>query len=136
MKRTIFAGASLFLSASVLALGCGGKDPPPQQPQGFYGQAGGYGAPPGDPNAPGYQQPGYQQPGYQQPPPPPAAPAAPAPAATVECGNCHGQVRQGAKFCDSCGTPMQRHCTNCNADLSASAKFCAECGTPASPPAG
>src|SRR5690242_20728504 len=47
----------------------------------------------------------------QQPPPaPPApapAPAAPAaPAATVECPECHNQVRMGAKFCDSCGTPM------------------------------
>jgi membrane protease subunit (stomatin/prohibitin family) len=79
-------------------------------------------------------------PGDAQPaaPPPPAqaapaavAPTAPAPAATVECGNCHAQVRAGAKFCDSCGTPMQKHCTNCNAELSATAKFCAECGTPA-----
>jgi len=97
MKRTIFAGASLFLAASVLATACGGKDPPPQQPQGYYGQPGAY--PPGqDPNAQGYnqQQPGYgQQPGYnpQQPAsypppttggaPPPGAPGAPPPAATA-----------------------------------------------------
>ena len=87
-------------------------------------------------------------PGYTQPPappaaaPPPAAPPAPAaaapaapPAGTVECGNCHGQVRAGAKFCSECGTAMAKHCTNCNADLAASAKFCAECGTPVSPPA-
>lgn len=91
--------------------------------------------------ADGGQQ-GYAQ---QAPPPPPApapvadavpaaAPAAAAPAATMECGNCHNQVRVGAKFCDSCGTPTSKHCTNCNADLSATAKFCAECGTPASPP--
>jgi hypothetical protein len=92
MKRTIFAGASLFLSASVLAMACGGKDPPPQQPQGFYGQAGGYGYPPGqDPNQPGYgqQQPMPGQPYQQQPAPaaatmpgapmPAPAPAAPAP---------------------------------------------------------
>jgi membrane protease subunit (stomatin/prohibitin family) len=78
----------------------------------------------------------------QQPPPPPPAPPAPAaaapaaaPAATMECGNCHSQVRAGAKFCDSCGTPQQKHCTECNADLSATAKFCAECGTPTHPPA-
>ena len=87
-------------------------------------------------------QQGYAQ---QAPPPPPApapvadavpatAPAAAAPAATMECGNCHNQVRVGAKFCDSCGTPTSKHCTNCNADLSATAKFCAECGTPASSP--
>jgi membrane protease subunit (stomatin/prohibitin family) len=74
--------------------------------------------------------------GFTQPPPAPAqaAPAASAPAATVVCGNCESQVRAGAKFCDSCGTPMQKHCTNCNADLSGTAKFCAECGTPTSPP--
>jgi membrane protease subunit (stomatin/prohibitin family) len=71
------------------------------------------------------------------PPAPAAAPAAPAAQAapTMACGNCQSQVRVGAKFCDSCGTPMQKHCTNCNADLSSTAKFCAECGTPTSPPA-
>jgi membrane protease subunit (stomatin/prohibitin family) len=73
--------------------------------------------------------------GFTQPPAPAqAAPAASAPAPTVVCGNCESQVRAGAKFCDSCGTPMQKHCTNCNADLTATSKFCAECGTPTSPP--
>ncbi|HEY2577652.1 MAG TPA: SPFH domain-containing protein [Streptosporangiaceae bacterium] len=79
--------------------------------------------------------------GFVQQPPPAPAPAAPTPAAapaqtaTVECGNCHVQVRAGSKFCAECGTPMQKHCTECNASLSPTAKFCAECGTPASPPA-
>jgi len=97
MKRTIFAGALLFVSTSFLVVGCGNKDqPPPQQPQQFYGQQQGqYGYPPGqDPNAQGYQQQppqgypqqqppqGYpqQQPpqGYpQQQPPPPVATGAP-----------------------------------------------------------
>src|ERR1700722_4157378 len=89
-----------------------GPVPPP--PPGFAG------------GAPGYAQP-------PAPPPPPAqAPtqAAYTPAGTVECGNCHSQVRTGAKFCDSCGTPLQKHCTNCNADVTATARFCAECGTP------
>jgi membrane protease subunit (stomatin/prohibitin family) len=67
-------------------------------------------------------------------PPQAQAPQAPQAPATIECGNCSNQVRAGAKFCDSCGTPMPKHCTNCNAGLSASAKFCAECGTPVSPP--
>ena len=82
------------------------------------------------PPAPGFAGGGQ---GYAPAPQQPAqAPApAPAPAATIACGNCDNQVRAGAKFCDSCGTPMQKHCTNCNADLSATAKFCAECGTPA-----
>jgi membrane protease subunit (stomatin/prohibitin family) len=89
------------------------------------------------PSGPGFA--GGGQGFVQQPPaaPAPAAPAAaPAPAqtATVECGNCHTQVRAGAKFCAECGTPMQKHCTECNASLSPTAKFCAECGTPANPP--
>jgi membrane protease subunit (stomatin/prohibitin family) len=95
-----------------------GPVPPP--PPGFAGGA-----------------PGYAQPPAPPPPPPPAqAPtqAAYTPAGTVECGNCHSQVRTGAKFCDSCGTPLAKHCTNCNADLSATSKFCAECGTPTGAP--
>jgi membrane protease subunit (stomatin/prohibitin family) len=94
-------------------------------------------APPAPPPGPGFAGGGQ---GFVQAPPPapaapaPAAPAASAPAAMVECAECNSQVRAGAKFCDSCGTPMQKHCTNCNADLTAAAKFCAECGTPASPP--
>ena len=104
-------------------------------------------AAPQPPPAPGFAGggPGYvQQPAAAPPPaaPPPAQPAQPAPAqqapappaGTVECGNCHSEVRTGAKFCDNCGTAMQKHCTNCNADLSGTAKFCAECGTPVSPP--
>ena len=97
------------------------------------------GAPPPPPGTFAGGGQGYAQ---QAPPPAPApadaapAPAAAPPAATVTCGSCQNQVRAGAKFCDSCGTPMARHCTNCNADLTATAKFCAECGTPASPPAG
>jgi membrane protease subunit (stomatin/prohibitin family) len=95
-----------------------GPVPPP--PPGFAG------------GAPGYAQP-------PAPPPPPPAAQAPTqaaytPAGTVECGNCHSQVRTGAKFCDSCGTPMAKHCTNCNADVTATARFCAECGTPTGAP--
>ena len=60
-----------------------------------------------------------------------AAPAqAPAPApATVECPSCHSQVREGAKFCDSCGNKMQAACTNCQAELRPGARFCDNCGT-------
>jgi membrane protease subunit (stomatin/prohibitin family) len=92
-------------------------------------------AAPPPPPGPGFAGGGQ---GFTAPPPAPAPAPAPQdaapPGATMECGNCHSHVRAGAKFCDSCGTPMQKHCTNCNADLSATAKFCAECGTPASPP--
>jgi membrane protease subunit (stomatin/prohibitin family) len=118
--------------------------PPPQAPAqpppapGFAGGGGGYVQPPAQPAAPPPAAPPPAAPPAQAAPAAPAeqqaaAPAAPA-AGTVDCGNCHSQVRSGAKFCSECGTPMQKHCTNCNADLTASAKFCAECGTPASPP--
>ena len=73
---------------------------------------------------------------------PPAAPAGPAPAAptadaqpaapapaTVECPGCHAQVRDGAKFCDSCGAKMQAQCASCQADLRPGARFCDSCGT-------
>jgi membrane protease subunit (stomatin/prohibitin family) len=96
-------------------------------------------APPAPPPGPGFAGGGQgfvqaPQPAPAAPAPAASAPAAPAPAATIECAECHSQVRAGAKFCDSCGSPMQKHCTNCNADLTATAKFCAECGTPANPP--
>ena len=76
--------------------------PPPPAP-GFAGGGQGY-APPAAPAA----QPAA---GAAAAPPPP-------PAGTVQCSNCQSQVREGAKFCDSCGNPMAKHCTNCNASLS------------------
>jgi membrane protease subunit (stomatin/prohibitin family) len=60
----------------------------------------------------------------------PAQPAAPAPApATVACPSCQAQVREGAKFCDSCGSKMQAQCASCQAELRPGAKFCDSCGT-------
>jgi membrane protease subunit (stomatin/prohibitin family) len=113
----MFLGAGLGMANQMMQPTPGAAPPPPGA---FAG---------------GGQQ-GYAQaaPAAPAPAAPAAEAAAPAPAATVECANCHGQVRAGAKFCDSCGNPMSKHCTNCNADLSAAAKFCAECGTPVSPP--
>ena len=104
----IFLGAGLGLGQNMGAAPQAPAYPPPPAP-GFAGGGQGY-APPAPP-AP------------QQAPPPPVA--------TVQCANCQAQVREGAKFCDSCGTPMSRVCSNCNAPLGATAKFCAECGTAA-----
>jgi membrane protease subunit (stomatin/prohibitin family) len=111
----MFMGAGIGLAGAM-------TPPPPAQ------------VPPPPPPGPGFVGGG---PGFVQPPQAGASPqpaAAPAPAATVECAACHSEVRMGAKFCDSCGTPMEKHCTNCNADLAPTAKFCAECGTPVTPP--
>jgi len=128
----MFLGAGLGMAGQMMqAPGQAAPYPPPPAP-GFAGGGQGYAPAP--------------QPAAPMPPPPPAANVPPqgmgstvvagaaAPTGTIECGNCHGQVQAGAKFCAECGTPMQKHCTNCNASLNAAAKFCAECGTPASPP--
>jgi membrane protease subunit (stomatin/prohibitin family) len=129
----MFLGAGLGMSGQMMQQPMQPQPAPPPGP-GFAGGGPGFvqapGAPP--PAAPAAPAPAAPDPAAAAPAP--AAPQAAAPAATVECAACHNQVRAGAKFCDSCGTPMQRHCTNCNADLSPTAKFCAECGTPVSPP--
>jgi membrane protease subunit (stomatin/prohibitin family) len=111
----MFLGAGLGMANQMMQAPAQAPPAAPPPAPGFAGGGQGY--------APAPQQPA-------QAPAPAPAPASP-PAATIACGNCDNQVRAGAKFCDSCGTPMQKHCTNCNADLSATAKFCAECGTPA-----
>jgi membrane protease subunit (stomatin/prohibitin family) len=126
----MFLGAGLGMANQMM-------QPPPQAPPatppapGFAGGGQGY-APP----AQSSPTPSAPAPSAPAPPPAAAAPEAAPAAATVECVNCHTQVRAGSKFCPECGTPLQKHCTNCHADLAAAAKFCAECGTPAtSPPA-
>ena len=112
----MFLGAGLGMANQMMQAPAQAPPVPPPPAPGFAGGGQGYAPAPQPAPAPA---------------PAPAAAQAPAPAATIACGNCDNQVRAGAKFCDSCGTPMQKHCTNCNADLSATAKFCAECGTPA-----
>lgn len=127
----MFLGAGFGMANQLMQPPPQAAPQPPPAP-GFAGGGPGYAPPPGQPPAPA------APPAAVQAPPAPAAateaPAAAPPAGTVECGNCHSQVRVGAKFCSECGTATQKHCTNCNAGLTATAKFCAECGTPASPP--
>jgi membrane protease subunit (stomatin/prohibitin family) len=109
----MFVGAGFGLAGQMMT--------PPQNPAAPPPGAGFAGG------SPGFVQPA-QAPQQQSQPAP-----APAPAATVPCPECHNQVRAGAKFCDSCGSPMAKQCANCHATLGASARFCSECGTPATP---
>jgi membrane protease subunit (stomatin/prohibitin family) len=128
----MFLGAGFGMAGQMMQPPMQGQPAPPPG-SGFAGGGQGFvQAPP--PAAPAPAAPAPAAPAPAAAAPAPAAPQAAAPAATVECPECHNQVRAGAKFCDSCGTPMQRHCANCNADLTATAKFCAECGTPVNPP--
>ena len=58
------------------------------------------------------------------------------------CPNCGGTLREGDRFCRSCGAkvvveeqeiqpaqPEPRHCKNCGALLEEDAIFCIYCGT-------
>lgn len=99
----------------------------------------GYG-PPGIPAAPGPAIPpaGAQPPaplgGAVRPPGPPplnlGGSAAAAPSEAPGCAQCGQPLRQGAKFCDSCGAPAAANCRSCGKPLRASARFCDECGSP------
>ncbi len=48
----------------------------------------------------------------------------------IFCPVCHAQCHMGAKFCESCGAPLESNCKSCGAPLSPGAKFCPECGQP------
>lgn len=53
----------------------------------------------------------------------------------MKCPNCNSDLLEGAKFCTTCGTPIQAQqptatCAACNAPLAPDAKFCTTCGTP------
>lgn len=53
-------------------------------------------------------------------------------ASTTPCSKCQTPLQAGAKFCPSCGTPVQaagHPCIKCSADLPAGAKFCPSCGS-------
>jgi hypothetical protein len=66
-------------------------------------------------------------------PPPPinmAAGGAPS-AASATCPQCGHPLREGAKFCDNCGSPTSASCPNCGKALRPGARFCDECGAPA-----
>jgi len=45
------------------------------------------------------------------------------------CTSCGTANRDGAKFCDACGTPLPLACPSCGKANRPGAKFCNECGT-------
>ena len=44
------------------------------------------------------------------------------------CTSCGTENREGAKFCDVCGTPLPLSCPACGTANRPGAKFCNECG--------
>ena len=55
----------------------------------------------------------------------------------LRCPSCNQVMKEGAKFCERCGSLLAqepeegqtKHCANCGAEMPATAKFCPECGT-------
>jgi Double zinc ribbon len=46
----------------------------------------------------------------------------------MRCSKCGSDNREGAKFCNDCGTPLGTKCAACDALNQPGAKFCDECG--------
>jgi len=44
------------------------------------------------------------------------------------CTSCGTENRDGAKFCDACGSPLPLACSSCGTANRSGAKFCNECG--------
>ncbi len=51
----------------------------------------------------------------------------------VKCLGCGTENREGAAFCDECGTSLQAACPSCGAANRPGAKFCDACGTAIAP---
>ncbi|MFL5820787.1 MAG: tetratricopeptide repeat protein [Solirubrobacteraceae bacterium] len=62
--------------------------------------------------------------------------------AGLVCGNCSTQNPEGARFCMSCGSPLELRCPSCGESIPPEARFCMNCGAqvragpPAAAPAG
>src|SRR3954449_10917588 len=46
------------------------------------------------------------------------------------CPSCSYENPEGARFCMSCGSALERRCSVCGTELPAQARFCMNCGTP------
>jgi predicted amidophosphoribosyltransferase len=44
------------------------------------------------------------------------------------CSSCNHDNRDGAAFCEGCGSSLSRACSKCNAQLRPAARFCDTCG--------
>jgi class 3 adenylate cyclase/predicted ATPase len=47
----------------------------------------------------------------------------------MRCPHCQHENREGAKFCEECGTKLDLVCSSCGTTLRTNAKFCDNCGT-------
>ena len=47
----------------------------------------------------------------------------------MNCPACGQELREGARFCDSCGRPVEARCPSCDQSVRPGARFCHGCGT-------
>ncbi len=47
----------------------------------------------------------------------------------MRCTKCQANNPEDSRFCEACGTPLDRACPSCGASNRASANFCRQCGT-------
>ena len=47
----------------------------------------------------------------------------------MNCTSCGTVVREGQRFCEACGTALEKKCQGCGATASLSARFCGTCGS-------
>jgi len=48
----------------------------------------------------------------------------------MHCSRCHAQSRDGAKFCEDCGSRLAVRCSSCGSEVTAGKRFCGTCGHP------
>ena len=53
--------------------------------------------------------------------------------AYMKCPKCRAENEADARFCEECGTRLDRACSNCGQPLTPGKKFCRACGAPAAP---
>jgi class 3 adenylate cyclase/predicted ATPase len=53
----------------------------------------------------------------------------------MRCTSCGFENPESEKFCDQCGSRLQRVCSHCGHAVRPAARFCGECGQPLTPPA-
>ena len=51
----------------------------------------------------------------------------------MKCPRCQAPSREGARFCEECGSRLFTTCASCGAELTPEKKFCGACGSPVSP---
>ena len=46
----------------------------------------------------------------------------------MRCQNCGIENAAGARFCNRCGTPLNKRCLKCGSENAPEAVFCSQCG--------